>query len=275
MMTRSSHSPWRALWHSAALRRRLLPSRPSRRNGRTGPSPDRSANSTSANPARLQGLPRSLPDLSLAEARRLPHVGQAGALGLLRRRRTRSLPTIRSTTDRTRRARCSSGRAGCPTISPIRPNEQALRSRFRGALPVDLSIIAKARTYEVGFPDFLFDIFRQYQENGVDYLARAAEPVTKRRRRNTKLTPVQSGTNISPVMRSRWSSRSQDGQVDYTDGTPQTVEQYARDVTAFLVWAAEPFSKTRKRIGFQVMIFLIVFAGLIYFTKKKIWSDAH
>jgi ubiquinol-cytochrome c reductase cytochrome b/c1 subunit len=31
----------------------------------------------------------------------------------------------------------------------------------------------------------------------------------------------------------------------------------------------------RKRIGFQVMIFLIVFAGLLYFTKKKVWSDVH
>jgi ubiquinol-cytochrome c reductase cytochrome b/c1 subunit len=66
-----------------------------------------------------------------------------------------------------------------------------------------------------------------------------------------------------------------DKQVDYTDGTPQTVEQYAKDVSAFLMWAAEPHLETRKRIGFQVMIFLIVFSGLLYFTKKKVWSDVH
>jgi cytochrome c1 len=53
------------------------------------------------------------------------------------------------------------------------------------------------------------------------------------------------------------------------------VDQYSRDVTAFLMWAAEPHLEARKRIGFQVIIFLIVFAGLAYFTKKKVWASAH
>ena len=56
------------------------------------------------------------------------------------------------------------------------------------------------------------------------------------------------------------------------DGTPPSLEQYSKDVTAFLMWAAEPHLIARKRIGFQVMVFLIVFAGLLYFTKKKVWS---
>ena len=67
----------------------------------------------------------------------------------------------------------------------------------------------------------------------------------------------------------------QDGQVTYDDGSPETVEQYAKDVAAFLMWAAEPQLDARKRIGFQVMIFLIVLAGLMYFTKKKVWSAVH
>ena len=49
-----------------------------------------------------------------------------------------------------------------------------------------------------------------------------------------------------------------DKRVDYTDGAPMTVEQYAKDVSAFLMWAAEPHLEARKRIGLQVMIFLIV-----------------
>jgi cytochrome c1 len=53
---------------------------------------------------------------------------------------------------------------------------------------------------------------------------------------------------------------------------PETVDQYARDVTAFLTWTAEPHLEARKRLGFQVMLFLIVLAGLLYFTKKKIWA---
>ena len=49
----------------------------------------------------------------------------------------------------------------------------------------------------------------------------------------------------------------------------------AHDVTAFLAWAAEPHLEARKRLGLQVMMFLLVFAGLLYFTKKKVWSDVH
>jgi len=67
----------------------------------------------------------------------------------------------------------------------------------------------------------------------------------------------------------------QKDQIEYPDGTPQTVEQYAKDVAAFLMWAAEPHLEARKRIGFQVMIFLLVFAGLMYFAKKKVWSAVH
>ena len=67
----------------------------------------------------------------------------------------------------------------------------------------------------------------------------------------------------------------QPGQVTYDDGSPQTIEQYSKDVAAFLMWVAEPHLDARKRIGFQVMVFLIVFAGLLYFTKKKVWSAVH
>ncbi len=50
-----------------------------------------------------------------------------------------------------------------------------------------------------------------------------------------------------------------------------TVEQYAKDISAFLMWTAEPHLDDRKRIGFQVFIFLVVLSGLLYFTKKKVW----
>jgi ubiquinol-cytochrome c reductase cytochrome b/c1 subunit len=64
-----------------------------------------------------------------------------------------------------------------------------------------------------------------------------------------------------------------DGQVKYDDGSPETLAQYSKDVAAFLMWAAEPHLVARKRIGFQVMIFLIVLSGLLYFTKKKVWHE--
>jgi ubiquinol-cytochrome c reductase cytochrome b/c1 subunit len=65
----------------------------------------------------------------------------------------------------------------------------------------------------------------------------------------------------------------EDGRVTYEDGSPQTLAQYSKDVSAFLAWAAEPHLEARKRLGFQVMIFLLIFAGLMYFTKKKVWKQ--
>jgi len=67
----------------------------------------------------------------------------------------------------------------------------------------------------------------------------------------------------------------QAGHIAFDDGSPQTMQQYSKDVAAFLVWAAEPKLVQRKRTGFQVMIFLIVLTGLLYFTKKKVWSAVH
>jgi len=63
------------------------------------------------------------------------------------------------------------------------------------------------------------------------------------------------------------------GAVTYDDGSPQTLEQYAQDLAAFLMWAAEPRLVQRKRIGFQVMIYLVVLTGLLYLTKKKVWRE--
>ena len=38
------------------------------------------------------------------------------------------------------------------------------------------------------------------------------------------------------------------------------------------MWTAEPKLEQRKAMGFRVMIFLIVFASLLYFVKKRIWA---
>ena len=152
------------------------------------------------------------------------------------------------------------------------PNEQAARARFNGALPPDLSVITKARSYEVGFPGFVIDAFRQYQESGVDYVF-AYVIGYENPPAGVSLPPTQFWNKVFPGHRTAMRPPLQKDQVEYSDGTPQTVEQYARDVTAFLMWAAEPHLEARKRIGFQVMIFLLVLAGLLYFTKRKIWAE--
>ena len=153
-------------------------------------------------------------------------------------------------------------------------NEQAARARFNGALPPDFSVIAKARGAEAGFPWFVFDAVRQYQEAGPDYIyayiTGYEDPPA-----DMKLSEGQFWNKYFPGHRTAMRPPLLDGQVDYTDGTTATAVQYSRDVAAFLMWVAEPHLEARKRIGFQVMIFLIVFAGLAYFTKKKVWADLH
>jgi ubiquinol-cytochrome c reductase cytochrome b/c1 subunit len=160
------------------------------------------------------------------------------------------------------------------TFPPPAPNDQALRGRFGGALPPDLSVIGKARGYEVGLFGALLDFFRQYQEHGHDYtyalLTGYEDPPA-----DVKLSPTLFWNKYFPGHRIAMKPPLSDGLVDYTDGSPKTADQYARDVVAFLAWTAEPHLEARKRIGFQVMIFLIVFGGLIYFTKKKIWAEVH
>ena len=64
-----------------------------------------------------------------------------------------------------------------------------------------------------------------------------------------------------------------DGQVTFDDGSPNKIEDEARDVSAFLAWTAEPKMEERKQTGFEVLIYLAVLAGLMYFVKKKVWSD--
>ena len=63
-----------------------------------------------------------------------------------------------------------------------------------------------------------------------------------------------------------------DGMGKYQDGTPATVGQYARDVVAFLSWAADPNLETRKRMGLMVILYLVVTTVLVYFAKKRVWS---
>lgn len=63
-----------------------------------------------------------------------------------------------------------------------------------------------------------------------------------------------------------------DDSVTYADGTAATVEQESLDVSAFLMWAAEPKLMARKEAGFKAVIFLIILGSLLYLTNKRIWA---
>lgn len=153
------------------------------------------------------------------------------------------------------------------------PNREAAAAANNGAAPPDFSLIAKARGIERGFPTFIFDMFTQYQEGGPDYihalLTGYQEPPAG--------VEVAEGTHYNPYFANAaalaMAPPLSDDQVTYDDGAPQTVEQYSRDISAFLMWAAEPHLEARKRTGFMVMIFLLIFTGLIYLTKKSVYAN--
>ena len=151
-------------------------------------------------------------------------------------------------------------------------NDQAARNANGGALPPDMSVLAKARSYERGFPWFIVDAFTQYQEEGPDYIHAILNGYEDPPGGFT-LPPGAQYNKYFPGHAIGMPKPLSDGQVEYTDGTPATVDQYGRDVAAFLAWASEPKLDERKRLGFQVFVFLIVLTGLLYFTKKKVWHD--
>lgn len=167
-------------------------------------------------------------------------------------------------------------RAGRPAdhFPPPFANELAAKAANGGTAPPDMSTLAKARGFQRGFPWFLFDIVTQYQEQGPDYIA-AIVSGFKEAPKSFNLPPTGHYNEYFPGHNIAMPPPLQDGQVKYDDGSSETVAQYSRDIAAFLMWAAEPHLDARKRIGFQVIVFLIVFAGLLYFTKKKVWSAVH
>lgn len=153
------------------------------------------------------------------------------------------------------------------------PNHEAAAAANNGAAPPDMSLLAKARGIERGFPTFIFDIFTQYQEGGPDYIHAL---LTGYQDPPAGVT-VAEGTHYNPYFSAAsalaMAPPLSEGQVTYDDGAPQTVDQYAKDVSAFLMWAAEPHLEERKRTGFMVMVFLLIFSGLVYLTKKSVYAN--
>ncbi len=154
-------------------------------------------------------------------------------------------------------------------------NENAARSANGGAAPPDLSLIAKARGYERGFPQFLFDAFTQFQEKGPNYIDALLQGYEENAPKGFTLPEGSYYNHIYPGHAIKMPKPLSDGQVTFDDGSPATVAQYAKDVSAFLMWTAEPKLEARKRLGLQVMVFLLLLSGLLYFTKKKVWANAH
>ena len=135
-------------------------------------------------------------------------------------------------------------------------NDQAARAANGGALPPDLSVMAKARP---GGPDYLHALLTGYEEPPSDM----------------EMTKGMQYNNSFPGHQIAMPNPLAEGVVEYTDGTEPTVENYARDVSAFLMWTAEPKLEERHKLGARIMIFLLVFAVIMFLAKRVVWAPVH
>ena len=140
-------------------------------------------------------------------------------------------------------------------VSPF-PNDNAARAANGGALPPDLSLINKAREHG---PDYVFAILTGFAEPPKDF------KLTEGKYYNKAFAGHEIG--MPPPLA--------DGTVTYADGTKATLDQEARDVVAFLNWAAEPELNIRHNLGVKVLIFAGLLTILAYLLKRKIWADVH
>ena len=147
------------------------------------------------------------------------------------------------------------GRPSDP-IPPPFPNDQTARSANNGALPPDLSLITKARE---GGADYVYGIVTGFKD----------APAGMKMNPNMNYNEYFAGRQIAmpPALNP--------DQIKYADETKASVPQMAHDVVSFLSWAAEPTLEERHRIGFKVILFLIVLTGLLYAAKRRIWSRIH
>ena len=133
------------------------------------------------------------------------------------------------------------------------PNIEASTAANGGAYPPDMSVLVKARP---GGADYMYSVLMGYEE----------PPAGMKLDDGVYYNKYMIGNKI------KMASPLSEGIVEYSDGTEATMDQMAKDVTTFLAWAAEPELEERHRVGFKVIIYLILLTILVYLSMKKIWS---
>ena len=144
------------------------------------------------------------------------------------------------------------GRPSDKFVSPY-PNVQAATAANGGAYPPDMSVLVKARK---GGADYIYSVLTGYTEAPENFELEEGVYYNK----------YMDGNKI------KMSNPLSDDLVSYSDGTKATEAQMAKDVTTFLTWAAEPHLEERHKLGFKVIIFLIILSILVYFSMRKLWS---
>ena len=132
-------------------------------------------------------------------------------------------------------------------------NVKAAEAANGGAYPPDMSVLVKARG---GGVDYIYSLLQGYEEAPSGMI-------------------LDEGVHYNKYMygnKIKMSAPLSDGIIEYSDGTNASVEQMSKDVTTFLMWAAEPSLEARHQMGFKAIVYLIILTILVYFSMKKIWS---
>ena len=144
------------------------------------------------------------------------------------------------------------GRPSDKFVSPF-PNAKAAAAANGGAYPPDMSVLVKARK---GGADYIYSLLMGYEEAPAGY----------------ELDDGVYYNKYMPGNKIKMAEPISDGIVEYIDGTETTKAQISKDVTTFLVWAADPHLEARHRKGFKVLFFLFILLTLVYLSKQKVWS---
>ena len=118
-------------------------------------------------------------------------------------------------------------------------NVKAAQAANGGAYPPDMSVLVKARG---GGVDYIYSLLQGYADPPVGFMLEDGVYYIK----------YMYGNKI------KMSNQLSDGLVEYSDGTKATVEQMSKDVTTFLMWAAEPHLEARHKMGFKAIVYLII-----------------
>ncbi len=151
------------------------------------------------------------------------------------------------------------------------PNPVAGKAANGGALPPDMSLLAKARE---GGPAYIYSIVTSDTANAPHgiamppgkyydpYIAGDMSPYWKG---DPKQVPPGGFIAMPPPLSA--------GRVQFDDGVKSSLSQEAWDVAAFLEWAADPKMEERKHVGLAAMIFLVLFSGLLWVTYRGVWRN--
>ena len=133
------------------------------------------------------------------------------------------------------------------------PNDAFARSANNGALPPDLSVIAKARE---GGPDYIYNLLLGYDNPPAGF-------------------ELMQGMNYNRVFKGHqiaMAKQVNDGIVTFADGAPNDAAHIAKDVVTFLAWVSDPHLEDRHDTGLRVMLYTLLFTVLAFILKRHIWS---